>query len=325
MKKGCVIVVGVIIIASFLGVQVFAADTSCKTKYPIILAHGMGFMPSTTYPNSFPGIVAALQARGATVYTPVVEPLGPTREKAEQFKAEFLKIKADYSDPNIKFNIIGHSHGGIYTRDAITNLGLSSYVASLTTVDSPHRGSFIAQVNVDIAEIAPWLANMIAGLIPMVGDPAKLEINNIQLSIDYMTKVFNPNCPNKSGVYYQSWSGMYRRYDIFKTTVDFLIMLVQIMTGTSPQPSTPAEYVAALYKLLPDLATETYILGGGVNDGLVSVSSAKWGTYLGTQAGPWYSAGVNHLDVVNLTPRGAPFDVVGYWVKVVQNLKKKGY
>ena len=29
--------------------------TSCKTKYPIIMAHGMAFEPSATYPNSFPG------------------------------------------------------------------------------------------------------------------------------------------------------------------------------------------------------------------------------------------------------------------------------
>lgn len=317
------ILMGIVIMAMAISSPVFAADTSCKTKYPIILAHGMGFIPNPTYPNSFPGIVEALQARGATVYCTVVEPLGSTREKAEQFKAEFLKIKA--ISGAAKFNIIGHSHGGIYTRDAITNLGLAPYVASLTTVDSPHRGSEIAQVMTDISKVAPWLANMLTGLLPMAGDPEKLAINTEQLSVTYMTRVFNPNCPNVKGVYYQSWSGCYRYYNVFKMLSEFISMLIQALLGISPQPSTPAEYVAALYDMLPTLATEIFLLGGGYNDGLVSVDSAKWGTYLGTQTGYWFTKGVNHLDVVNLTPHGATFDVIGYWVKLVQGLKAKGY
>jgi hypothetical protein len=54
---------------------VAAADTSCKTKYPIILAHGMAFYPSFTLPNSFPGIVEALRACGADVIITTVEPI----------------------------------------------------------------------------------------------------------------------------------------------------------------------------------------------------------------------------------------------------------
>ena len=50
----------ILITATVLALPAFAADTSCKTKYPIILAHGMAFYPSPTLPNSFPGIAEAL-------------------------------------------------------------------------------------------------------------------------------------------------------------------------------------------------------------------------------------------------------------------------
>ena len=283
----------------------------------------MGFISTKVYPNSFPGIVEALRARGATVYITNVESLGATREKAEQFKTGFLQIKA--TDGSAKFNIMGHSHGGLYTRDAITNLGLAPNVASLTTVDSPHRGSVLAGVMNLINNVAPMIGNLIAGFIPFPGDQSKLAINIQQLTPNYMNNTFNPNCPNAAGVYYQSWTGQYKVYNLFSTTAHFLIMLVQALTGTSSTPSTPQEYVAAFNKVLPDLATEIFFLGGGFNDGLVPVNSAKWGTFLGVQSGNWFTKGVNHIDVVNLSPNGAPFDVVGYWVKVVQNLKNKGY
>ena len=43
-----------------------------------------------------------------------------------------------------KANIIAHSHGTLYTRYAISNLGLGSKVASYTSLCGPHRGSAVA-------------------------------------------------------------------------------------------------------------------------------------------------------------------------------------
>ncbi len=325
MKKGFLMVAGVLFILGLLTTQVFAADTSCATKYPIILAHGMGFTPSPAYPNSFPGIVEALQARGAKVYYTTVPAIASTREKAETFKTGFLAIKA--ASGASKFNIIGHSHGGIYTRDAITNLGLSPYVASLTTVDSPHRGSYIDQILLDVVALFPMFKSLISGALPFSGDPAKLDENNRDLSVDYMTHVFNPNTPNVSGIYYQSFTCAYRYYDVFKAYWDGIHMIVDALTGSgvSVNPNDPVALAKALYDVLPDTATECYLLGGGLGDGLVQVNSAKWGTFLGTQYGPWYSKGLNHLDAVNIQPYGQKWDAIGYWVKLVQNLKSKGY
>jgi triacylglycerol lipase len=313
----------IFVTATVLALPAFAVDTSCKTKYPIILAHGMGFITNDVYPNSFPGIVEALKACGATVYTPTVDSLGATRTKAGEFKAAFLSIKA--ADGSAKFNIIGHSHGGLYTRDAISNLGLAPYVASHTSVDSPHRGSPIAQMGVDIQKISPALAKMIVGMMPFAGDQSQLDVNMLNLSTNYMIYTFNPNTPNKSGIYYQSWTGEFRYYNIFAMLGDFLTMLIQELNGTLSTPTTVQQYVAAFQKVLPDLATEMWLLGAGFNDGLVPVSSAQWGTFRGVEAGYWWTYGVDHLDMVNINPKGVNFDVVGGWVKLVKDLKAKGY
>ena len=44
-----------------------------------------------------------------------------------------------------KVNIIAHSKGGLDSRWAITKLGLAPQVASLTTINTPHRGCVFAQ------------------------------------------------------------------------------------------------------------------------------------------------------------------------------------
>jgi triacylglycerol lipase len=285
----------------------------------------MGFTPTPAFPHSFPGIAEALQAKGATVLYPAVPAIASTREKAEAFKAAFLYIQQ--TTPAAKYNIIGHSHGGLYTRDAITNLSLYPYVASLTTVDSPHRGSYIDQIMLDVVELFPMFESLVSGALPFTGDPAKLKQNNLDLSVDYMTRVFNPNTPNKSGIYYQSFTCAYRYYDLLAALWDGIVMIVQALTGSgvSVNPNDPVAIAKALYDVLPDLSAEAYFLGGGLGDGLVQVSSSKWGTFLGTELGPWYSKGLNHLDAVNIQPYGQKWDAVSYWVRMVQNLKAKGY
>lgn len=287
------------------------------------MAHGMGFISTPVYPNSFPGIGEALTARGATIYFTNVDSLQSTRVKAEEFVQEFKKIQALYP-AGTKFNIIAHSHGGIYARDAITNLGLYPYVASLTTVASPHRGSNLGQVYAEIKQYFPFLLSMMAGMMPWAGDQQYMEVNLLNLSTSYMQNTFNPNTPNKPGIYYQSWAGEFRAYNMFMMLADFTNILIQQLTGTYKNPTTPQQYVAAFHKLLPDTATEQMLIGGGYNDGLVPEYSAQWGTFLGADFGYWWTYGIDHVDCVNVNPNGVNFDVIGTYVNFVKILKSKG-
>jgi len=340
----------IVLISIFLASSVPAADTSCKTKYPIILAHGMGYYPTSTLPNSFPGIVEALKACGATVYVTQVEPLGTSAEKASQFVngykfngvtyGNFKGIKA--ATGAAKFNIIGHSQGGLYTRYAISNLGIAPCVASLTTVDSPHRGSLIDSITALEAQLMPELAaKLMAAVNPYnyayissaTGDSVatvatKAAANQTDLSVENMTKNFNPNVPNKSGVYYQSFTCAYKVYNTLKSTVEGFEQIIALYTNSLPKARSPTDGLAIskfIEAAFPNYAATCYQYGGGLGDGLVQVDSAKWGTFLGTQFGPWYNVqGLDHFDAINIS-KGSTWDATGYYVQVVKNLKAKGF
>jgi len=326
MKKNLkvsVCAVFVILVSIFLTTTAFAGDTSCKTKYPIILAHGMGFTPTAAFPNSFPGIYEALKACGATVYYTTVPGLQTNAVKSASFKSQFLAIQA--ADGSAKFNIMGHSQGGLYTRYAITNLGLAPSVASLTTAASPHRGSYIDTVLLTIVDTFPILKSLMSSFVLMPGDQTYAEVNERELMSTYMTKIFNPNTPDVKGVYYQSFSVAYRQYDLIQTIFDELALLKQILSGSTSSTTSVEAAALNLYKMMPDTATMSYFLGGGIGDGLVQETSARWGTYLGCERGPSYSKGVNHLDAVNLQLQGQVWDAKTYWVNLAKGLKAKGY
>lgn len=312
----------VCLVSMVMASSVLAQDTSCKTKYPIILAHGMGFTPTATAPNSFPGIVEALRACGATVYYTTVPALHTNAVKSAAFKEQFELIRA--SDESPKFNIMGHSQGGLYTRYAISNLGLAPYVASLTTAASPHRGSFIDTVLLTITDLFPILKSLMSSFAMFPGDQTYAEANERELTINYMTRTFNPNTPNMSGVYYQSFSVAFRKYSMIQTIFDELALLKKMLAGNQTEP-TVEEAALSLYDMMKDTATMSYYLGGGIGDGLVQETSARWGNYLGCERGPFYGKGVNHLDAVNLQLRGQVWDAKAYWVNLAKGLKAKGY
>ena len=63
----------------------------------------------------------------------------------------------------------------------------------------------------------------------------------------------------------------------------------------------------------------------GLNDGLVSVESARWGENF-TLLEPQGSRGISHGDVIDLNRENIPgFDVREFYVKLVARLKDRGY
>jgi len=271
-------------------------DPNCNTKYPIILAHGMGAQAKiVSIVNYWWGIEDALEDEGADVYVTSVNGMDSTANKAASFKKQFLNILAITG--KTKANIIGHSHGTIYTRYAISNLGLSGKVASYTSLSGPHRGSSVADFMFKMVPNQGW--SIVGGALDIVytfvfGDknPNSLA-NGLEVTRSYMNNTFNPNCPNKSGIYYQSIA-------------------------------SKIKYVSnSLVLQVPWLICKAY---EGDNDGLVSVSSAKWGTFRGVVEGALWAGGVDHLNMVNqffgITPG---FDAPQFYIDVVCDLKNRGF
>lgn len=298
MKK-LVIITALIISMLIPAMAIAGGSTACKTQYPIVLAHGMGASASILgIVDYWWGIPGALRDEGATVFITSVNGMDSTRNKAMDFKNQFLSIKA-YTGA-AKLNIIGHSHGTIYTRDAISNLGLYPYVASHTSIAGPHRGSAIADVVVGVVpDSLEWLVGDTLDFIYafLFGDtnPSSLQ-NGYDLTRPYMNNVFNPNTPNKSGVYYQSWAAKIKMMAIDARNWYFI-----------------ATWPILLYY-------------EGDNDGLVSINSAKWGNFRGTEDASWYSAGCDHLNIVDQLFGFTPgFDAPGFYVNIAKDLKSRGY
>src|SRR5271157_996646 len=105
----------IFIIVLAVPIAVFAGGSSstCATKYPVVLAHGMGaqakILGFIDYWGDIPG---ALSDEGARVYVTSVNAMDATSSKGASFRQQILEILAITGAA--KVNIIGHSHGTIY-------------------------------------------------------------------------------------------------------------------------------------------------------------------------------------------------------------------
>ncbi len=288
----------VIIALCFASTAVFASgsSTKCATKYPVVLAHGMGASAEILgIVDYWWGIEDALEDEGARVYITSVNGMDSTAAKGLAWKNQVLQILA--ATGASKVNVIGHSHGCLYTRYAISNLGLGSKVVSHTSLAGPHRGSAIADliINGIPDSLKPAVGGMLDFLYAFVfGDknPNSLQ-NGYDLVRSNMINNFNPNTPNVSGIYYQSWAA-------------------------KAKWSCPSVILEPTWIILKGYE--------GDNDGLVSVTSAQWGSFRGIQEAAWYSAGCDHLNMVGQLFGVTPgFDAPAFMVDVVADLKSRGY
>ncbi|HBY86462.1 MAG TPA: lipase [Colwellia sp.] len=113
------------------------ADSSGDTKYPIVLVHGLsGF--DTALADYFYGVKGALAAVGSVqVYTPQVSGYETSEARGEELLTYLEELSAITG--STKFNLIGHSQGGIDSRYVASIR--PDLVASVTSVGSPHFGS----------------------------------------------------------------------------------------------------------------------------------------------------------------------------------------
>lgn len=286
-----------ILLATGLPGAAHAAGTSdtCATKYPIILAHGTGgaakMMGIVDY---WWGIPEALRNEGATVYVTTVNGMDGTADKARQFKDEFDRIKATCDAE--KFNIIGHSHGALYTRYAITNWEIGKHVASHTSIAGPHHGMFLADALLKgtpepIKQLTGKTLDFVYAYFFGNTDPDSLD--NVYDVTRKQMAIFNANCPDDDTVHYQSYAA-------------------KVKTAC-PNPILEPTWLF----LLPH---------EGPNDGLVGVKSAHWGTFKGAEPGAWWSPGCDHLAIIGhlfgMTPG---FNAPEFYVDIVKGLKNSGY
>jgi len=230
-------------------------------KFPVVFLHGL--MGGSR--GSFIGVIKHFQSLGCKVLLPEVSPVNSSEFRAAQVVE---KIKTFLSDTKAaKVNIVAHSQGGLDARYAISKLGIASSVASLSMLSTPNYGSPIADLALKDTKnsLSKLFLNLAFGSMASVSNTSDGKSNDTTaalkaLSADYMKNTFNPNTPDVSGVMYQSWAAR---------------------TGTGSKDRIKESLIL----------TERYLKKqAGENDGMVPVSSAKWGEFRGV-------IDADHLDI----------------------------
>ena len=264
----------------------------CKTKYPILLIHGIFFRDWKGF-NYWGRIPAELERNGATLYYGNQESSASIHFCAVEIKNRITEIMQNENCK--KINIIAHSKGGLDARYALCNLGIEDYVASLTTVNTPHRGcKFTDSIfrGVIGGAVAP-VAKGYNAAFKMLGDSSPDFYHGVhELTYANCTEL-NQVLTDSDKVFYQS-------------------------VGSKMSKSSSAFFpLNFCYKAIKKLE--------GDNDGLVATESMRWGDYRGTVSTKC-KRGVSHADMIDLTRRTIPgFDIREYYIGLVSDLKDKGF
>jgi triacylglycerol lipase len=115
-----------------------------RLKAPIVLAHGLfgfsriglGPLTLTTY---FRGIPDELRAAGNRVLVTRVHPIAGVEFRARRLGDRILR-----AFPEDPVHIIGHSMGGLDARRLLADPFWRERILSLTTIGTPHLGTFLA-------------------------------------------------------------------------------------------------------------------------------------------------------------------------------------
>lgn len=113
---------------------------------PIVLAHGLfGFrrigLGRFTLSSYYRGIPEFLRAAGNRVFLSHVPPISGVKERARVLAREI-----EHAFPGESVHIIGHSMGGLDSRQLLADPTWSRRILSLTTIGTPHLGSSIADL-----------------------------------------------------------------------------------------------------------------------------------------------------------------------------------
>ena len=269
-----------------------ASEKICATRYPILFVHGV-FFRDFEHLNYWGRIPGELEKNGATCYYGNHNSAAAVKDSAVELRERILEIVEKTGCERV--NIIAHSKGGLDSRCAITLEGMAPYVASLTTINTPHRG----------CEFADYLLSKIPQskqqLVAKAYNAAAARLGDI--NPDFLAAVYdlthtkcmerNEQVQDSPLVYYQSFGSK----------------LTKAVSGRFP-----LNFTHPLVKYFD-----------GANDGLVGEASFPWGEHYQFLTNT-KKRGISHGDMIDLNRENIPgFDVREFYVQLVAELKKKGF
>jgi triacylglycerol lipase len=262
------------------GVVARDAGPSLGPPYPIVLLHGMaGFDQLQNLPlgvTYFEGVVEDLRQHGEPeVFVTLAPPYDTSEVRAVAIAAQIDAILA--STHRAKVNLVGHSQGGLDARILAGSNGLAygDRIASVTTIATPHRGTRLTDAalgllagapKADVDALTDALLKLLQKTFYEVQTDPNLREQLVTLSQKQQLTVFNPKYVDDPRVTYASYAGRTNlQSGLFDCSAKF--------------PNEPLRLDPANPAFLPTAS----LLAGPLNhsnDGLVTVESAKWGTFM---------------------------------------------
>lgn len=265
----------------------------CHTKYPILMVHGVFFRDMRFF-NYWGRVPKELIRNGATVFYGEQQSAASVEHSAKELAERIDQITKQTGCE--KVNIIAHSKGGLDSRYAISLLGMDKRVASLTTINTPHRGCAFADYLLKAAPsaIKSFIASKYNSAMARLGDANPDFIAAVtDLTVNACTQL-NNIAPDIDGVYYQSVGAR--------------------MKG----PGSAGFPLNISYRLVNHFSKCD-------NDGLVDIESMKWGSKHKFFE-PQTKRGLSHGDMIDLMREDIKgFDIREEYVKIAQELKQMGF
>ena len=272
------------------GLRPFPQPNVIPVQHPIVFLHGFGVGASLRRGGHLHEEAMHLRSRGIRAFAPNVAPYNTVRVRAQMWDDRLRHI-LDQTQAD-QLCLIAHSMGGLDARYLISERGWHEHIAALVTVSTPHRGSSIATFVLDqpeavrtrIVEMADWIGSNV-----LDDGSANAHQTLRELTPSYVQDTFNPAVPNHPDVRYWSYG-------------------CQAGAGT-------AITIDPVFRFFNRYLYDRE----GVNDGFVSVRSARWGTYLGT-------VDADHARQVGLSSTlAADFDANAFYASVATMLAENGF
>ena len=267
-------------------------EERCRTRYPLLMVHGV-FFRDFKYFNYWGRVPKELEKNGAVIYYGNHQSAASVVDSGVELAARIRQIVEETGCG--KVNIIAHSKGGLDCRYAISCLGVEELVASLTTINTPHRGCVFADYLLNVMPVAlkEKVADAYNVALKKLGDEKPDFIAAVSDLTASACTAFNEKVLNMDSVYYQSVGSKLNRASDGRFPLNFSHQLVKYFDGP--------------------------------NDGLVAESSFPWGenfTFLTTPG----KRGISHGDMIDLNRENIrEFDVREFYVNLVSGVREKGF
>lgn len=265
-------------------------------KYPLLLVHGAWFRDADFF-GYWGRIPKVLEKAGCKVYLSNTDGNASVEDNGK-FLCKRIKQIIDDSGAE-KLNVIAFSKGGLDIRYAVSSLGMDKYVASVSTISTPHNGSYTMDRLLKKYPLLLCLGAALSDLfLIIVGDK---KPDGFKLCWQFTTEgaaKFNRENPDKDGVYYQSFAFVFKK-----------------------PYSDPLMF--PFYNYIKRVE--------GENDGLVTPRNAAHGNFRGVYKSV-SDRGISHIDEIDFrrrpltTKKGKGIsDITRFYLALATDLQKRGF